>query len=521
MKWNEKIKHKLAHLDKEHRLPVSRRDFVGHGLAAGGAAMVGPSLLSLLSRAAHSETAKISCPTESNSTDRVPVLIFDLVGGPIIAGSNIIVGSQGQSSPITGPNAYKSYGLTATPTQSQIADRYGLKFFSESGILQGIDSVLSGEGDTQKKIDGVVFSSISLDDTNINPLNPMYLLARAGAGGTLSKLLGSADTNSGAYSQPAVNSYDSSIRPTLIRGRQSALNLAEPGRLAELLSKNTDNLENVARVMRAASRMSSAALKKFQARNLNDQVKNLIECGYLKAENLMSKNQKQLIDPDLNAGTATVDDVFANPASLTAPGNPLRVDVNTAEVELTRTIVHLLLDGFAGAGTVQLGGYDYHGLSRSFTDARDRHVGRLIGQAIGAAKIRGKSIAIYVYSDGAVASIGANPNGMKTDFVADSGGFSASFMMVYHHGAPDEQRPGGVLKTDRQVGGYMQSGANRNAQYGSAVTRSVNVMSQAMALNYLALLGKLEEDVLINVLGDHPFRKENFGEYVAFRKIVG
>lgn len=512
MKWTKELLKQIPSLQNGHKLPVSRRDFVAHGLMAGGASMIGPSMLGMMSRVAQAQSMGIQCAEEAmeaGGSSKIPVLIFDLAGGPNFAGSNIIVGSQGQSNLFTN---YSRFGLTSAPSANQIDSRYGLKFFNQSGILEGIDTVLRADADIQSKIDGVIFSSVSLDDRASNPHNPAYLLARAGAGGSLTTLVGSDDSNSGGRSQPANGSFDPALKPVVISNRQSALNLVEPGRLARLLN---GNLNNVRRVMQAASRMSSSATRRFASQDLNQQIKDLVNCGYLKAEELMGQDRLALVNPDLNPGTRATD-VFNNQGPFTnAAGANVDVTINAGEVERTRTMTHLLLGGFAGVATVQLGGYDYHGNARATTDARDRHLGRLIGQAFAAAKMRNKSLAIYVYTDGAVSSAGGNPNGMKTQFSSDAGDYSASFMMVYHHNG--SERPGGILSTDRQVGGYTQNGANPGAEKGSAVTGNVTALSQALVLNYLALHG--QESRINEVVGSNPFNSSNFNEYIAFKKI--
>ena len=46
----------------------------------------------------------------------------------------------------------------------------------------------------------------------------------------------------------------------------------------------------------------------------------------------------------------------------------------------------LVIEGYAGAGTVEMGGFDYHNKSRSDTDNKDRAAGQAVGAVLEYAK---------------------------------------------------------------------------------------------------------------------------------------
>ena len=62
----------------------------------------------------------------------------------------------------------------------------------------------------------------------------------------------------------------------------------------------------------------------------------------------------------------------------------------------------LVVEGYAGAGTISMGGFDYHTGDRSTGELRDLRAGRCIGACLEFAARRGKPLMIYVFSDGSL-----------------------------------------------------------------------------------------------------------------------
>ena len=70
----------------------------------------------------------------------------------------------------------------------------------------------------------------------------------------------------------------------------------------------------------------------------------------------------------------------------------------------------LVVEGYAGAGTISMGGFDYHTGDRSTGELRDLRAGRCMGACLEFAARRGKPLMLYVFSDGSLSS-----NGMVDD----------------------------------------------------------------------------------------------------------
>ncbi len=182
----------------------------------------------------------------------------------------------------------------------------------------------------------------------------------------------------------------------------------------------------------------------------------------------------------------------------------------------------MVCDGFAGAGCVSFGGYDYHGGGRVTGEGRDFEAGVAIGAMLEYAATRTDILGnpapvplmLYVFSDGALSSNGqidntadANVNGRtvpggggKGMWTSDNSGRSASLYIVFDPTNPGVRPPlrGGDLAR-RQMGYFRANGSLET----SALQISDNVpsLAESVVLNYLALHGR--EDELDTVLPGH------------------
>ncbi len=70
----------------------------------------------------------------------------------------------------------------------------------------------------------------------------------------------------------------------------------------------------------------------------------------------------------------------------------------------------MVINGYAGAGTITMGGYDYHGQGRNTAEMRNFRAGRCIGACLEYAARKGKPLMIYVFSDGSLSANGVVNN---------------------------------------------------------------------------------------------------------------
>ena len=102
-------------------------------------------------------------------------------------------------------------------------------------MLDGIRSRTSVG--TRSRVNGVVFCSRSLNDTQNNELSPLYGLGQVGADGGLLTLIGSESSISGGNSMAPSYLIDPTMRPTQIRRSADATGLVDAGRMSEFLGE--------------------------------------------------------------------------------------------------------------------------------------------------------------------------------------------------------------------------------------------------------------------------------------------
>lgn len=467
----------------------TRRDFLAQGFLGMTAFALAPSALSLLSGAAHAQTTGCVAPSMTGMT---PVIIIDLAGGGNIAGSNVMVGGPGGQMDFL--QTYASLGLPPDfhPSLSgKVNSEMGLVFHSDSGMLKGIQSIAGVT--TRSNVEGAVFCTTSDDDTGNNQHNPMYWLNKAGAKGQLQQLAGTNQSDSGGNSNSPAESINPSIAPVKISSNQDAVNLVSLGnRFAAYSPTQIDAILNT------ASNMSNGKLGMIDRRSLPDKIKDLIACGFSQTPDQIKRFSLQNVEPNQDAVATAVFNQVTN-AGIRARSLP---------------IAKLVIDGYIGAGTIVLGGYDYHDGTRASGDARDFELGQLIGAIMELAARKQKDVVVYVLTDGGVAASATTDNsvggGGKYIWTGDSGQRSATFMMVYKKdGRPD------LRQTNKRQIGYFK--ANGSVE-GSALITSNSVVntSKAMVANYLALHGK--EGMLGDVVNDDPFNV-NLDKYLVFDKL--
>lgn len=472
-----------------HKL-VNRRDFLSHGMMAGFGTVMLPGLLTML----HSNSAMaLECGSGVEAlTNGVPILIFDLAGGSNFAGSNVMVGGAGGQ--LDYLPAYTTLGLPASmhpKNAGQTNNDLGLQFHADSSILRGITATSAAT--TRAKVEGAVFCASSNDDTSNNPHNPIYWLTKAGAVGDLSAMAGTQGSESGGNSVAPLMSLNPTMKPVTINSPRDALNLVNIGKLGSLFGPDKST-----KVLKAIENMSATKVAQFNRRSLPDQLKDLINCGFVKSQDALNRFLPSAIDPTLDP---LVTSTFTN--------------MNDGDQRKTATISKLILDGHVGVGTITLGGYDYHTDNRSVGEAKDFKVGDLIGRVLELAAKKQKDVFIYVVTDGGVSSNGriddTEGGRGKLGWGGDSSQRSSTFFLYYRHAGKASLRVNGK----RQVGAYK---TNENVDLtASLISNNVTNLAKAVVANYLALSGK--EGTLDEVVGDNPFGA-NLDNYLIFNKSV-
>ncbi|MEH6581558.1 MAG: hypothetical protein V7754_06445 [Halioglobus sp.] len=513
----------LRHPD--HRRPISRREFISQGFRSGAATMLGASMASLLGSRAHAispdlldpaYTPYTSCELGSVAGRKIPFLCFDLAGGANIAGSNVIVGGPGGQRDGLTVAGYGRLGLppdiqpfannVVTITGDFTDDTLGLLFHSDSAMLRGILDKTSG---MRGFVNGAVIPGRSDNDTGNNPHNPMYGIYRAGLRGQILQLVGSENSVSGGNSMAPALLIDPEIRPTKVDRPSDASGLVDVGDLNLLL----DDSEDIVSVLESMKRITDFKLDLVDTlvsdpAGEDKRLKDRLSCEYLRSADTLEK----FSDPDALDPSADPD--------IVGPSGIFSQDEFEGDREFSKTasVMKLVIDGIAGAGTVEMGGFDYHTGDRRTGEARDFRAGQCIGACLDYARRSSTPVMIYVFSDGSVSSDGGIEmvNGVeKGVWSGDNSSTGASFFLVYDPAGAPQLMDGG----SRQQIGWMRPDASVETSATPAAS-NVNLNVETIILNYMALHG--EQNLFSNAdffpgqgLGSVASRDQ----YVAFQPL--
>lgn len=480
----------------DHTKPMTRRDFISSGLKTGGSVIGGLSLCSLFANPNNAHAALSSdlqalqnnCGINIQGAGKIPFIAFDLAGGANIAGSNVLVGGAGGQLDFLSTAGYNKLGLPGdmspaianpnTDSSDFINTDLGLAFHSDSAFLRGILEKVSP--DTASKINGAVMPSRSDNDTSNNPHNPMYAITRAGSDGSLMPLIGSRNTDSGGNSMASPSFIDLNKRPTKIDRPTDVTGLVDVGDLFTLLSQS-----DAVAVMESIQRISSQKIANINTQITRDDViKDLVNCGYVKSADIADRfgdpaTLNPLADPDI-----------VGPAGIFS----LAEFDSENEFQKTASIMKLVVNGFSGAGTITMGGFDYHTGERGTGELRDLRAGRCMGACLEYAARRNMPLMMYVFSDGSVASNGRIDDSIegrgKGEWTGDNSSTGAAFTLVFNPtGKPQLMGANADQMAQNQQIGFMRPDASVDTASAPSAN-NVNLLVETVLLNYLALHGE-------------------------------
>jgi hypothetical protein len=343
---------------------------------------------------------------------------------------------------------------------------------------------------------GGVFCAESQNDTQANPHNPMYGIAKAGAQGQLLTLIGTQSSVSGGNSEAPMMLINPALQPTTINQPSDATALVPipPGGQQDPLSVAV--LESQTRISGGSALFTSGneatiggalsapsgstpGVQLYTDAVADTTLKNQVRCSYVKAAN-----------------TA---DLFGNPSALDPTQDPLIIggatpiftaaEMNSnSDAAATATVMKLVIDGFAGAGTITMGGFDYHDGTRATGETRNFQAGQMIGAVLEYAQRKGKPVMIYVISDGSLNSnmmVDSSAAGRgKLGWQGDNSSVASTFFLVYSPSGRPQLLNGAA---GQQIGYF--SAAGNVVSSSSPVGNAVSTLAQVAILNYMGLLG--------------------------------
>lgn len=514
----------------DHRRPITRRDFVSQGFLSGSALALSGGVLSLFSNPRDAYAALSSdltplltspCNIATEGAGKIPFICFDLAGGANIAGSNVLVGREGGQMDFLGTAGYEKLGLPGDmvpglndPTTGlpYANTDFGLAFHSDSAFKRGMErSMAPGRG---ANLNGAIIPSRSDNDTANNPHNPLYGIARAGADGSILTLAGSENTDSGGNSMVPAMMMDPELRPTKVDRPSDVTGLVDTGQLVGILGPDdaTAVMESIYRI--SSNKMN--AVDTGQTVSADAVVKDMVRCGYLKAADIADRFGATPLDPADDPAIVGPNGIFSE-AEFNANNR------DGQEFRKTASVMKLVMNGFAGAACIEMGGYDYHGGARAEGEVKDERAGRCMGACIEYAARIGVPLMMYVFSDGSLSSNGAIDNSAegrgKGEWVSDNSSTAAAFFMVYNPNGRPALRGGTPEEQARhQQIGYMDAGASVQ-RAATPAANNVNLLVNTVVLNYMALHG--EEGLFANVIPNHGLGDSSLRDSMtAFDAIV-
>lgn len=483
--------------------PRSRREFLGQGFISGAGMVLTPSLLTMISR--HAQGAP-DCGAAGSTAQQIPFMIFDFAGGCNFAMGNVLVGKAGGQTDFLDDAAVATLSIPSTQNPlnnpAMVDNELGLLFHKNSAWLAGFRSATTAT--TRAKMNGVIVCGRSADDTANNPLNPAFWVQKAGLKGALVDIIGSGSGNALGRSQAPADSV-TTASPILVRSSADSLSIVNTGLIGQLLP----DPGQAEKLLKATHSMSAGQLAAFMEKDVPTQVKTLVECGYIKATDNLTKFTATAVNPANDALVTAVKGVnnIATDALI-----PDQFTVTTANDDKVTTVAKLLLDGYAGVGTVEFGGYDYHGNDAIQTAQKDFDAGRSAGMAFELAARKGKPLMAAFITDGSVSASSTTPVADprvagKFDFASDSGVRSSAFVLGFNPIAKPE------MAGSTQIGAFLDGAGSVNQDI-SSVGNNVSNVSKALALQWLAANGREGEfDKLFgNTLGT------NLTPFLAFAK---
>jgi hypothetical protein len=385
------------------------------------------------------------------------------------------------------------------PTSSTfISSALGLLWHSDGAILRGILTKASVA--TQAGVNGAVIPAMSQNDTQSNTTNPIYGIAEAGAKGTVVNLVGTNSSVSGGNSMALMYTIQPALQPTTIRQPSDAIALApvppgggppDPLAIAELesetrISAGTGPYQGAGSTgseFTGALSNPSGSTPGVQlipgGGSTDAALKNQVRCSYVKAAN-------------------TANIFAAGPAGLDPTQDPLIVggttpiftaaDFQSQDVQMTASVMKLVIDGYAGAGTISMGGYDYHDGSRATGETKNFTAGQMIGAVLEYASRKGTPVMIQILSDGSLTAnsmVDTSTAGRnKLGWQGDNSAVAATLFLVFS----PKGRP--VLRNGvagQQIGYFSSDGSVVSSS--SPAANSINQIPELIMLNYMGLAG--------------------------------
>jgi hypothetical protein len=507
----------------DHKVPMTRRELLGAGLKTAPAVVIGPAWLAAALKPGKANAAlsadiqALLGSTQCNvatSALGIPVICFDLAGGANLVGSEVIVGTQGGQANFLTTAGYGKMGVPGNmvPSATGFVDTtFGLMWHSDGAINRGMKTTATSAA-TAAGTTGAVICGMSQNDTGQNPHNPMYGLAMIGSRGTLLNLVGNQSSVSGGNSASVPYMINPLFQPTTIALPSDDVGLVSTGG-APADPVSVAVLESQVRISggvtpyNGASSTGTEFTGMLAPPNGTQSGVSLYPSSLYPQSMFPSTTSAVAQDAALKsqvrcayAEAAYTAATFGNPAALdptqdkniiagAAPIFTAAQMQSDSDIQKTASVMKLVCNGYAAAGTITLSGFDYHDSTRATGETRNFKAGQMIGAVLEYAQRVGTPLMVYVFSDGSLSSssmVDTSAAGRdKLAWQGDNSTVSSTFMLVY---SPKGRAPLANGAAGQQIGWYTPDGAVDTTS--SPAANSVTEIPEVMLLNYMALIGQ-------------------------------
>ena len=225
-------------------------------------------------------------------------------------------------------------------------------------------------------------------------------------------------------------------RPTKVDRASDVTGLVDTGELGTLFTNQDDAIAVLESMTRLSHAKANLAQTKLAAQQEAD-VRKLVRCGYLKSTYLADRfRTPAALNPNLDPHIVAQ---ASQPAGITPIFTAAEYNAD-GEFRKAAAIMKMVINGYAGAGTVTMGGYDYHGQGRNTGETRNFRAGRCIGACLEyAARMQQAAHDLRVQRRLALGERRAEHDSVdgrgKLDWASDNQSTAAPFVLVYKPGA--------------------------------------------------------------------------------------
>jgi hypothetical protein len=330
-------------------------------------------------------------------------------------------------------------------------------------------------------------------------------------------LIGTEATTSGGNSMAPAALINLAVSPTVVTQASDITGLVNTGQLGTMFTDPNDAVQVLESTIRlsggdlASSGGFGGKLGQVTAEvgntTADTSLKTQTRCSYVKSTVLVNQfGDPTTLNPDIDPQIVGASNSIFTAAQY-AQGN----------FKMTAAVMKMVVNGFAGAGTIALSGYDYHDGTRATGETRNFMAGQCIGACLEYAKRMGKPLMVYVFSDGSLSSTGMIDTSAagrgKFGWQGDNQSVAATFFLVYNPTGRPAVNP--AATTPNQIGSYTSDGSVNTTS--SPAANAVNLLVNTVILNYMALHGQqgnFATTIANNGLGT------NIDSLIAFEPIV-